>query len=192
MSQPGPNITRHRRSRSPPARSQLAVQHKETGPEDHAHRRRDTQNKHQRDWSQPHRGGPSKRISPGQRQCPTLGLSFASRDQGFESPYSTGQRNNSNTPAESTAAKYSNRGRVRCRTRVRVGLFPCGWRPTDPGSAASSGPLNRKNDIVASCAACLAVSGQRGDSAVSRLAHAAHAEGQRMALIFIAHGGEFS
>jgi len=45
----------------------------------------------------------------------------------------TGQRHNSTSWADSTAAKCSNRDRVRCRTRVRVGLVPraaaaCGAR----------------------------------------------------------------
>ena len=39
---------------------------------------------------------------------------------------STGQRHNSNSRAVSTAAKYRNRDRVRCRTRVRGGLAPRG------------------------------------------------------------------
>jgi hypothetical protein len=46
---------------------------------------------------------------------------------------STGQRHNSNSRAESTAAKYSNRDRLRCRTRVRIGLCLAGGGAQIPG-----------------------------------------------------------
>jgi hypothetical protein len=46
------------------------------------------------------------------------------------------------------------------------------------------GPLSRKNAIAESCATCPAISGQRAESAISRLALAAHTEGQRMATYF--------
>jgi hypothetical protein len=78
----------------------------------------------------------------------------------------------------STAAKYRNRDGVRCRTRVRMGLRPRGRRHTDPGAGPGSGTLSRKNAIVGPSAACPEVSGQRAESAVSRLALASRAEGQ--------------
>jgi len=76
---------------------------------------------------------------------------------------STGQRNNSNSRADSTAAKYSNRERVGCRTRVEWGSAPprgCGLRRTDPrfwagiraalshaGFAGSSGVSSRSQAV---------------------------------------------
>ena len=51
-------------------------------------------------------------------------------------------------------------------------------------AGSSSGSLSRKNALGGPGAACLAVSGQCAESAVSRPAPAAEAEGQRMASYF--------
>ena len=61
---------------------------------------------------------------------------------------STGQKLNSNSRAKSTAAKYRNRGRARCRTCVRAGLRPRGrQRPVAQSLGLEMGlrPLGWKN-----------------------------------------------
>jgi hypothetical protein len=65
----------------------------------------------------------------------TCCLLFASRGSGVRVPLAPQIRAEIRTARfESTAAKYRNRGRLRCPTRVRAGPCPRGRRRTDPRS----------------------------------------------------------